>query len=144
VEPAVTAVIAELREWTRRLVALSDGAALAAVVRDAGIPFDLAHARAVELALQPCRWAEVNAALMLHDAGADEADVRAYLERWGLMSPELAAHLVRFLEEPTSRTYLVAYPAGRERCAAYVAGDPARFRRLLTEQVRVSDLAAAG
>jgi hypothetical protein len=118
-------------------------AALAAVVRDAGIAFDLDHARAVELAMQPCRWAEVNAALMLHDAGADEADVRAYLERWGLMSPELAAHLVRFLHEPTSRTYLVAYPAGRERCEAYVGGDPARFRRLLTEQVRVGDLVAA-
>ena len=47
---------------------------------------------------EPCRWAEVNAALMLHDGGASEAEVRAYLERWGLMTPELAAHMIRFLK----------------------------------------------
>jgi hypothetical protein len=52
---------------------------------------DLAHALAVRRALQPCRWTEVNAALLLHDRGVSEAEVRAYLERCGLMSPELAA-----------------------------------------------------
>jgi hypothetical protein len=59
------------------------------------------------------------------------------------MTPKLAAHLIRFLTEPTSRTYIVTYPAGRELCRAYVAGEPKRFRRLLTEQVRVRDLLAA-
>lgn len=108
-----------------------------------GIDFDLAHALAVERSLEPCRWAEVNAALMLHDAGASEAETQAYLERWALLSPKLAAHLIRFLTEPTSRTYLVNYSAGRELSRAYVAGDPERFRRLLTEQVRVCDLLEA-
>jgi hypothetical protein len=84
----------------------------------------------------------VNAALLLHEDGADEADVRAYLERWELLTPELSAHVVRFLREPTSRTYIVTYPAGRELCRAYVGGDRARFRLLLTEQVRVGDLLA--
>jgi hypothetical protein len=115
-------------------------AALAAVMHDAGIELDLGHALAVERALEPCRWAEVNAALMLHEAGASHADAHAYLERWGLVSPALAAHLIRFLGEPTSRTYVVNYSAGREFCRAYVAGEPERFRRLLTEQVRVRDL----
>ncbi len=119
------------------------GASLAAVVHDAGIELDLTHALAVEQALEPCRWAEVNAALMLHDAGASEAETHAYLERWGLMTPELAAHVIRFLTEPTSRTYIVTYPAGRELCRSYVAGEPERFRRLLTEQVRVRDLLEA-
>ncbi len=119
------------------------GEALAGVTHDAGIDLDLAHALAVARALEPCRWAEVNAALMLHDAGASEAEVHAYLERWGLMTPELAAHLIRFLTEPTSRTYIVTYPAGRELCRSYVAGEQERFRRLLTEQVRVCDLLAA-
>ena len=77
---------------------------------------------------------------MLHDAGASTTEAHAYLERWGLMTPELAAHLIRFLTEPTSRTYMITYAAGRELCRAYVAGDPERFRRLLTEQVRVRDL----
>jgi hypothetical protein len=118
------------------------GPALAAVVHDADIDFDLAQALAIERALQPCRWAEVNAALMLHERGAGEEEVRAYLERWGLMTPELSAHMIRFFNEPTSRSYIATYPAGREACTAYVAGDPERFRRLLTEQVRVRNLRA--
>ncbi len=119
------------------------GAALAEVVRSgAGIALDLAHALAVQRAREPLEWVGVNAALMLHEDGADEADVLAYLERWELLTPELSAHVVRFLREPTSRTYIVTYPAGRELCRAYVADDSARFHRLLTEQVRVGDLLA--
>lgn len=119
------------------------GAALADVVHGAGVEFDLAHALAVERAHEPCRWADVNAALMVHDQGASEADARAYLERWGLMTPQLSAHLIRFLQEPTSRSYILTYAAGHELCRAYVAGRPERFRRLLTEQVRVGDLLRA-
>jgi hypothetical protein len=119
------------------------GAALAAVVHEAGIDFDLDHALAVEQALEPCQWADVNAALMLHADGASEAETHAYLERWGLMTPDLAAHVVRFLTQPTSRTYILTYSAGRELCRSYVAGEPKRFRRLLTEQVRVRDLLEA-
>jgi hypothetical protein len=119
------------------------GNALAGALREAGVELDLAHALAVGRALQPCRWAEVNAALFLHEAGGSEAETQAYLERWALMSPQLAGHLARFLNEPTSRTYVTAYPAGRELCSSYVDGDPDRFRRLLTDQVRVRDLAAA-
>jgi hypothetical protein len=119
------------------------GAPLAAVVHEAGIELDLAHGLAVRHALEPCRWAEVNAALMLHDGGATEAETQAYLERWGLMTPEWSAHMIRFFTEPTSRTYVITYPAGRELCGSYVAGEPERFRRLLTEQVRVRDLLEA-
>ena len=97
---------------------------------------------AVQRALEPCRWANLNAALQLHESGADEADVQAYLERWGLMTPELAAHLVRFLQEPTSRSYIITYLAGRGLARSWVGSDPARFRRLLTEQVRVGELIA--
>jgi hypothetical protein len=119
------------------------GAAPAAVMHDAGIELDLAHALAVERALEPCRWAEVNAALMLHEDGASEPEMQAYLERWGLMTPELASHVIRFLTEPTSRTYIITYSAGRELCRSYIADEPERFHHLLTEQVRVRDLLEA-
>ena len=122
------------------LLGSEGGSALAAVLHDAGIEFDLAHAFAVERAHEPCRWAEVNAALMLHERGASEAETQAYLKRWALMTPTLAAHMIRFFTGPTSRTYIITYPAGRELCRSYVAGEPERFRRLLTEQVRVRDL----
>jgi hypothetical protein len=119
------------------------GPALAAVLHDAGLELDLAHALAVRRAREPCEWAEVNAALMLHEDGASEAEVQEYLERWGLLNPTLAAHVVRFLQEPTSRTYILTYPAGLELSRSYVAGEPERFRRLLTAQVRVGELLAA-
>jgi hypothetical protein len=48
--------------------------------------------------------------------------------------------LLRFFSEPTSRTYITTYHAGRELCRSYMAGEPEPFRRLLTEQVRVRDL----
>jgi hypothetical protein len=119
------------------------GAALAAVIHGAGIEFDLAHALAVRRAGEPCRWAEVNAALMLHDAGASKAETHAYLKRWALMTSKLAAHMIRFFTEPTTRTYILTYSAGGELCRSYVAGEPERFRSLLTEQTRVRDLLEA-
>jgi hypothetical protein len=116
------------------------GKTLAALTRPAGVELDLAHALAIEAAREPLRWAEVNAALMLHEDGASEADARAYLERWALMTPQLAAHMIRFFNEPSSRSYVITYPAGHDLCRSYVADEPERFRRLLTEQVRVGDL----
>jgi hypothetical protein len=121
-----------------------DGApALAGVLHDAGVELDLEQALAVERALEPCEWAEVNAALMLFDGGARTAEAHAYVERWALLTPQRADHLIRFLTEPTSRTYVITYPAGRELARSYVGGDPDRLRRLLTEQVRVRDLLEA-
>jgi hypothetical protein len=116
------------------------GPELEAVIHDAGIAFELAHALAVHRAHAACEWAEVNAALMLHEDGRSEAEVRDYVERWALATPEVSAHVIRFLREPTSRTYMITYLAGRELCEAYVGRDLDRFRRLLTEQVRAREL----
>ena len=119
------------------------GERFAAILSDAGIELDLAHALEVDRAGEPLSWAIVNAALLLHDDGADDAEAQEYLERWGLMTPELAAHLIRFLRDPTSRTYAITYAAGRELCASFVTAEPEGLRRLLTEQVRVRDLLTA-
>ena len=116
------------------------GPALAAILRDTGINLDVAFALDVERASEPLSWAIVNAALLLHEDGAGDAEAREYLEHWALMTPELAAHLVRFLNDPASRTYAITYAAGRELCDGYVAAEPGGFRRLLTEQVRVGEL----
>jgi hypothetical protein len=117
------------------------GRSLAAAIRnEAAIDFDLDHALAIEDAAELLRWAEVDAALMLHEDGADPDDVRAYLHRWSLMGPELVDHMLRYFQEPTSRTYIIAPVAGGSLCRPYVAGRRERLRRLLTEQVRVADL----
>lgn len=143
--PTPQSLIAEGIAKLAPSVLLSGGAGdqLSAVARAAGVDFDLRHAVAVERAMEPCSWAEVNASLMLYEEGAGEDEIRAYMERWALMTPEVSAHLVRFMKDPTSRTYIICYPAGLALCGAWVGEDEARFRRLLTDQVRVRDLVAA-
>ncbi len=80
---------------------------------------------------------------MIHEHGASADEARAHVERWGLGTTKQAAHTVRFVTDPTWRAYAITYSAGQQLCRAYAAGDPARFRALLTEQVRVADLLAA-
>jgi hypothetical protein len=82
----------------------------------------------------------LNAALMIFEDGMSHDDARDYVELWTLNTSEQAAQSIRFVTDPTWRAYTITYSAGRELCRAYVGGDPARFRRLLTEQVRVSQL----
>jgi hypothetical protein len=38
---------------------------------------------------------------------------------------------------------VITYSAGRDLCRAYIGGDPARLRTLLTDHVRIGDLLAA-
>jgi len=143
--PTPQSLFAEgIAELAAELVLTSEaGAELEAIVNDAGIEFDIADLVEVRRAMAVCDWADVNAALMLYEDDASEPDVRAYLERWGLMAPERSAHAIRFMREPTSRSYIVTYSAGRELCERWVGGDLTRFRRLLTEQVRIGELLAA-
>ncbi len=119
------------------------GAALAAVMHDAGIELDLdsrarrrAGPRAVPLGGGQRR---VDAARARSERGRGARVPRAL----GSDDPEARGPPDPLPHEPTSRTYIITYPAGRELCRSYVAGEPERFRRLLTEQVRVRDLLEA-
>jgi hypothetical protein len=89
------------------------------------------------------RTVGLDAALMIHEEGASIEEAEAYVERWNLVPPDQARHSVRFVTDPTWRAYVITYSAGRDLCRAYVDGDPARFRTLLTEHVRIGDLLAA-
>ena len=89
------------------------------------------------------RGVGVDAALMIHEEGASAEEAEAYVEKWNLSTPEQAKHSVRFVTDPTWRAYTITYSAGRDLCRAYVGGDPARFRTLLTEHVRIGSLLSA-
>ncbi len=122
-----------------------DGAAgpvLQEVVRDHGIELDLARDRAVQRAAEPLGWLGVDGALMLHADDVPPAEVSAYLSQRALIDLDAAERWVRFLGEPSSRSYAICYPAGLALCREFVAHDPTRFLRLLTEQIRVSELVA--
>jgi hypothetical protein len=109
-----------------------------------GIEIDGELTERISKALDPLGTTGVDAALMIHEDGASAEDAQSYVERWRLATPDQAAHSVRFVTDPTWRAYTITYTAGEALCRAYVNGDPARFRRLLTEHVRVGDLLAAG
>jgi hypothetical protein len=97
----------------------------------------------IDHVLDKLRAVGLNAAIQIHDEGMPLDEAQAYIERWSLNKPEQAARSIRFLTDPTWRAYAITYSAGRKLCEAYVNGDPARFRTLLTEHVRIGDLLAS-
>jgi hypothetical protein len=101
---------------------------------------DLEHQREMREARLPLRRLGLDAALMIHEDGVPHEEVAEYLTRWSLLPPERAQHTIRFVTDPTWRSYVINYSAGGELCRAWVGGDPARFARLATEHMRVSDL----
>ncbi len=101
------------------------------------------RARAIKRATEPLRFVGINAALLIHEDGAPLDEVQSYVERWNLSQPEEAKHTIAFVTDPTWRAYAITYSAGRELCRRYVGGDPARFRTLLTEHVRIGELLSA-
>jgi hypothetical protein len=112
-----------------------------AILRGHGLEVpDPALARRIARAGEALRSVSLNAALMIHEDGASEEDAAEYVARWSLRPLEEARHSVSFVTDPTWRAYTITYTAGRDLCRAYVDGDPARFRTLLTEHVRISDL----
>jgi hypothetical protein len=116
---------------------------LAAVLARRGLDYDAERSEAIAEARRSLRRVGVDAALMIHEDGASVEEAEAYVQRWSLSTPEEAAHSVSFVIDPTWRAYTLTYSAGQELCEAWVGGEPARFARLLTEQVRVADLLEA-
>jgi hypothetical protein len=84
-----------------------------------------------------------NAAWMLHQESKPPEAVVGYLERWSLLPRARAEKAVEFLTDPTWRAYISCYVEGLPLCRRFVAGNPARFERLLTEQLVPGDLLAA-
>jgi len=143
--PTPQSLVAEgIAETGPRLV-LDDGSrnALSELFQREELPWDARRGWEIREARTPLRAVGLDAALLLHEQGASEDEAKAYVERWALATPTQAAQTVRFATDPTWRAYPITYSAGRRLCGAFVAGDPARFRRLLTEEVRVGELLAA-
>jgi len=124
---------------------LGEGAreAVVRIMRRHGIEYDTERAREIREAFKAIRGLGLDAALLIHEDGASPDDAVEYVKRWGATSEERARQSVRFVTDPTWRAYVITYSAGGELAAAYHRNDAARFKRLLTEPVRVSELLAA-
>jgi hypothetical protein len=119
-------------------------AAMAAThLKPLGIPFDEEVVVAVARASEGLSRARGNVALLLHERGGTVDEAIAYAERWSLLPRNRAAKSVEFLTDPTWRAYVTCYVEGLPLCRDYVAGDPARFERLVTEQLTPDQLVAA-
>ena len=143
--PTGQALVSEGIAETGADVLLDEGgrAEIQALLEAHGAGYDAEAAHELGVAFETLRRAGLDAALMIHEEGRPISEAQAHIERWGLRTSEQAAHEITFVTDPTWRAYAITYSAGRELCRGYAGGDPARFRRLLTEQVRVQDLLAA-
>jgi len=106
---------------------------------ETGTAYDPDVSRAVKEATQDLHVAG-NVAWMLHADGRPLDEARDYLMRWALTSRKRAEQSMRFISDPMWRSYSVTYIEGYRLCKAFVAGDPQRFKRLLTEQLTTADL----
>ena len=128
------------------VVVSSDPAALATMaaghLRPLGIPYDTEVVATVAAAGEGLGRVRGNVALLLHEEGADVDEAIRYLERWALLPRPRAEKAIQFLTDPTWRAYITCYVEGLPLCRRFVDGDPARFERLLSEQLTPDQLAA--
>ena len=77
-----------------------------------GPAFDPDLVEALEIASRPLNTVRQNAAILLHDRGADPEEVIAYQQRWALASEEQARQRLRFMTDPLWRAYTSTYVEG--------------------------------
>src|SRR5829696_7186259 len=111
----------------------------AEILGDLGLRFDGHLAERISAAVAPLNRVRQDAAVLLHDRGADPDEVSAYLQRWSLVSAGRAAQQIRFLTDPLWRAYISTYVECFGLLSGWMAAWPAgesvadRFVRLLDE-----------
>ncbi|MBW8826070.1 MAG: DUF885 domain-containing protein [Acidobacteria bacterium] len=112
-------------------------------LRPLRVPFDAEVAAVVARAGEGLSRVRGNVGLLLHEEGRPVDEVVAYAERWALLPRARAAKMVEFQTDETWRAYVTCYVEGLPLCRRFVGGDPARFERLVTEQLTPEQLSAA-
>lgn len=111
----------------------------AEIMADLGLRMEGELAERLEQALVKLLTVRQDAALLLHDRGADPDEVAAYLQRWLLVDERRARQMLRFLSDPLWRAYTTTYVEGYRLLSAWLAARPAgvslaeRYQRLLDE-----------
>jgi hypothetical protein len=108
-------------------------------VEGTGVPYDAEVSWRVQQAIKPFAYVAGNIALLVHTRGGSVEEAIEYSMRWALRSRKRAEQAVRFVTNALWRSYSTTYSAGYDLCSKWVAGDPARFKRLLTEQLTPAD-----
>ncbi|HVF21056.1 MAG TPA: DUF885 domain-containing protein [Mycobacteriales bacterium] len=113
------------------------------VYADLGLRFDGDHAEAISRARAPLGLVNQDAALLLHDRGASQDEVVAYICRWALVPEDRARKSLQFLTSPLWRAYTSTYAEGYRLLGAWLDGgdEQAKFLRLLDEPLTPSAIA---
>jgi hypothetical protein len=127
-----------------KIVLQDEDAFAAEVLNRHGIAYDAELARAVKAVRRPLARTSDNAAMMIYEGGTPESDAFEYLRDRALMSDRRAKQAMKFITDPIWRSYVTTYEDGYALCGDWVADDPERFRRLLTEQLTPADLVEPG
>jgi hypothetical protein len=120
----------------------------AEVLGDLGLFFDGHLAERIAAAAAPLNRVRQDAAVLLHDRGADADDVVAHLQRWSLVTADRARQQLRFLTHPLWRAYTSTYVEGYDLLSRWLAARPPgqrvadRFLRLLDEPLTPAAVAA--
>jgi hypothetical protein len=120
----------------------------AEILGDLGLRFDGHLAERIAAAAAPLNRVRQDAAVLLHDRGADADEVAAYIQRWSLVSSERSRQQLRFLTDPLWRAYISTYVEGFDLLSRWLDARPAdqpvadRFVRLLDEPLTPRAVAA--
>ncbi|MDQ3153915.1 MAG: DUF885 domain-containing protein [Actinomycetota bacterium] len=115
------------------------------ILGDLGLRMDGELAERLEAASVALHGVRQDAALMLHDRGADPEDVVTHLQRWLLVSEPRARQMLRFLSDPLWRAYTTTYVEGYRLLRPWLdagGGLGERYRRLLDEPLTPSGIRA--
>ena len=122
------------------LVVEEHGALVADALGQCGVAYEPDAAWQMRQAGNVLADVVANAAILLHVDGVSTDEARAYVQRWELTSEERAQQHIDFVMDRWGRAYIRTYTDGYDLCRSWVAGDPQRFKRLLTEQLTPADL----
>ncbi len=117
------------------------------IYADIGLRFDGERAQRMGRASAGLLGVRQDAALLLHDRGADEGTVAGFLQRWLLAPPARARQMLRFLTSPLWRAYISTYVEGYRLLGEWLDAVPDdgrldRFGRLLDEPLTPAQLRA--
>ncbi len=116
------------------------------ILADLGLRMDGELVERLESAAVALLGVRQDAALMLHDRGADPADVVDFLQRWLLVGEPRARQMLRFLSDPLWRAYTTTYVEGYRLLRGWLDARPGgeslgeRYRRLLDEPLTPSSI----
>ena len=120
----------------------------AEILADFGLRSEGEQTERLERALGRLASVRQDAALMLHDRGADPDDVALFLQRWLLIPERRARQMLRFLSDPLWRAYTTTYVEGFRLLRSWLDARPVteplgdRYRRLLDEPLTPSAIRA--